>query len=725
MSKCYCIPRSIILLLLLTLSLSSQTRELELKDVILKARTTLGVKVHRGLQWIANSEQFSYIVVKDSSEILYRGRATENRVSPELTLEEMNTLLKGAGLGGLAKFPGINWLDESRFWIWRKDTLVSIDLESSTVKTETWFDGSGVANRDVHTKTFQVAFTRGNSLFIMHPGGVERSVKSVDSTGSIIVGQDIHRREFGIRKGTFWSPNGTYLAFYEKDVSPVTDYPYVDFSTTPAVVKPEKYPMSGMANHIARVGIYHVASDKTIYVQTGQPADQYLTNLAWSPDEKYILLAQINREQNHLRMMKYSANTGELVDMLFEEKDSAYVDPQVAPYFPGEDNSRFLWLSRRDGWNHLYLYNINGELLRQLTSGEWEITKLLGSDTEGERVYFEANRESPVSRDAYTVDLKDSRLLRLTQRDGTHVTQVSRSGAFFLDKYSSLEAPGVQELRAKNGNLLRILARSPNPLKEYRIGEIDIVPFIASDGSKLFGRVLFPADFNPSEKYPLLVYVYGGPHSQQVRNTWMGGNGTWPYWLRYMASKGYLVLTVDNRGTNYRGLEFEQATFRQLGTIEIADQVETIRQLFDAGYVDSKRVGVVGWSYGGFMASSLILREPELFKVAVAGGPVTDWKFYETIYTERYMDTPVENPEGYRASSLMTYTKDLKGKLLLIHGTTDPIVVWQQSVAMIDDAVEKGVHIDYAIYPGEKHGVRGKKRLHLFEKMTRYIMENL
>jgi len=691
----------------------------------MEARTTLGIKVHRGLQWITDTDQFSYIAAEGESEVLFRGSASENLVSPELTLEQMNVLLKKVSLGKLIKFPGINWLDESRFWIWRKDTLVSIDLENLSAKKETWFDGSGLANRDVHSKTFRVAFTRGNSLFVMMPDGVEQAVKSVDSTGSVVVGQDIHRREFGIRKGTFWSPGGGALAFYEKDVSPVTDYPYVDFSSTPAKVISQKYPMAGMANHIAKVGVYNLDSKKTVYLQTGQPEDQYLTNLTWSPDEKYILLAQINRDQNHLRMMKYLAETGEPLEMLFEEKNDAYLDPQVAPYFPGNNSDRFLWLSRRDGWNHLYLYNLEGDLLRQLTSGEWEITKLLGSNAEGEEVFFEANRESPVSRDAYAVDLKDSRLLRLTQRDGTHDTQVSRNGAFFLDKYSSLEAPGVQELRAKNGNLLRVLARSPNPLKEYAVGEVDIVPFIASDGSKLFGRVFFPADFSPSQKYPLLVYVYGGPHSQQVRNTWMGGRGTWPYWLRYMASQGYLILTVDNRGTNYRGLKFEQTTFRQLGTVEVADQVETVRQLFNTGYVDSTRVGVVGWSYGGFMASSLILREPGLFKVAIAGGPVTDWKYYETIYTERYMDTPAENPEGYSKSSLMTYTDSLRGKLLLIHGTSDPIVVWQHSIAMIDDAVNKGVHIDYAIYPGEKHGVRGKKRLHLFEKMTRYIMENL
>ncbi|MEL6824385.1 MAG: DPP IV N-terminal domain-containing protein, partial [Calditrichota bacterium] len=371
-------------------SINAQQRDLTLEEVVMEARTTLGVKVHRGLQWIKDTEQFSYISEKDSQETLYRGSAEENLVASELSILALNNLLGSAGLGNQKKFPGINWLDESSFWIWRKDTLVLIDVANKSAKSVNWFSGKGIANRDVHAETFQVAFTHGNSLLIMMPGGIEQVVKRVDSTGSVVVGQDIHRREFGIRKGTFWSPDGSLLAFYEKDISPVKDYPYVDFATTPAVVKPEKYPMAGMANHVARVGVYDLSTNKTVYLQTGESEDQYLSNLAWSPDEKYILLAQINRGQNHLRMMKYSAETGEPVRLLFEEKDEAYVDPHVAPYFPGDNSSRFLWLSRRDGWNHLYLYNIDGDLQRQLTSGEWEITKLLGSNKKGEEVYFEA-----------------------------------------------------------------------------------------------------------------------------------------------------------------------------------------------------------------------------------------------------------------------------------------------------------------------------------------------
>jgi len=703
--------------------LVAQQKELDLKTAMLGAKTTLAVEKARDLQWIADTEYFSYIGKKDSIEVLFHADARQNTVESLLSLDSFNKIIAVHEIDELKEFPTINWLDKNRFWIWAKNSLVVFDVVEKRLSIHASLTDDA-KNRDVSDSSLHVAFTKGSGLYIANELDVLR-VLAPDSGSQIVVGQDVHRREFGIRKGTFWSPKNNQLAFYEKDISPVTDYPFVDFSTLPATTKPGKYPMAGMANHIARVGVYNLANAEVVYLQTGGPTDQYLTNLSWSPDEKYIYLAQINRDQNHLKFYKYDAATGEQLKLLFEEKSPAYVDPQVGAYFVNENPDQFLWLSRRDGWNHLYLYNSDGQLIKQLTSGEWEIISLKGTERKGRKMYFVANRESPVERDLYAVDLKRSTIDRLTERNGTHSSDVSASGRYFLDTFSSLEIPGLQELRATNGGLLRVLSRGKNPLRDYRVGEVDIVPFLASDSSKLFGRVMFPPDFTPSKKYPLLVYVYGGPHSQQVRNSWMGGNGRWPFWLRYMATQGYLVLTVDNRGTNYRGLGFEQATFRQLGTIEVADQIETVAQLSKAGYVDTSRIAVVGWSYGGFMASSLILRAPEVFKVAVAGGPVTDWKYYETIYTERYMDTPDTNEEGYKTASLMSHVDKLKGKLLLIHGTSDPIVVWQHSIALLDAAINKSKHIDYAIYPGEPHGVRGKKSLHLFEKMTRYIKDNL
>ncbi len=710
--------------LLILSSLFAQNTNLTLQDAALKWRTELAPKRLKQLQWIADEDRFSYVEDIDSVATLFVGRGNNGKTRAVLKLMDLNRWLTVAGIGEMKRFPAVHWMDAHRFWFWKGDSMLISNLKKKSVTVHTFFSGKH-AHPDVAKKSLAIAFTRGNNLYLLLEGGKEIAVTR-DSLVGIVNGQTVHRSEFGIYKGTFWSPENHYLAFYRKDERMVTDYPYVDFTTRPAQAKPAKYPMAGMKNHIVSIGIYDIRTGTTTWLQTGEPKDQYLTNLTWSPDEKYLYVAHVNRDQNHMRLIQYDVATGKAVNTLFEETDAKYTEPLTGLFFIHKDPRRFLWLSRRDGWNHLYLYRSDGQLMKQLTKGEWEITRVHGFDKNGANVFFTAAKESPIHRDLYRVNLRNGKLTRLSSGNGTHRVALSSSGKFFLDIFTNLTNPGITTLFSTSGKQIRNLLTSPNPLKGYRIGRGSILPLEMKDGTVLYSRLILPPDFDPARRYPLIVYVYGGPHSQLVRDTWLGGYGSWMLWLYYLANQGYVVFTVDNHGTSYRGKAFEQATFRHLGTVEINDQLAALKQLIQTHpYIDTTRIGVIGWSYGGFMATSLKLRAPEVFKAAIGGAPVIDWKYYETVYTERYMDTPETNPDGYKESSTLSYVDSLKGKLFLIQGTSDNVVMWQHTILFVNAAIKAGKQLDYFIYPGHKHGIVGKDRFHLLQRMTMWFEKNL
>jgi dipeptidyl-peptidase 4 len=311
----------------------------------------------------------------------------------------------------------------------------------------------------------------------------------------------------------------------------------------------------------------------------------------------------------------------------------------------------------------------------------------------------------------------------LSQGSGTHSAKLSPNGNYIIDTYSSQVTPRkIWVINNKDGKVAQTLLTSKNPVADYALGEVTIFPIKADDGTDLYTRMITPPNFDKNKKYPVVVYVYGGPHLQLVTNSWLGGANLW---MQLMAQKGYIVFTLDPRGTSGRGLEFEQETFRQLGTVEIADQLRGVEYLKSLPYVDADRMGIHGWSFGGFMTTSMMLKSPDTFKVGVAGGPVIDWNYYEIMYTERYMDSPEQNPEGYKNANLLNYVKNLKGKLLMIHGTVDDVVVWQHSLAFIKKAVDEGILLDYFVYPGHPHNVIGKDRVHLMRKVTQYLDDNL
>ena len=544
---------------------------------------------------------------------------------------------------------------------------------------------------------------------------------------NIVLGESVHRNEFGIEGGLFWSPEQSRLAFYRMDQSMVVDYPIVNTKAREAETKPIKYPMAGMKSHEVTVGVWDTHKEKLIYLNTARDTtvherEMYLTNIAWSPDEKYVFIAKVNREQNHMWLEQYDAETGAFVKVLFEEENPRYVEPCEPMIFTPKGN-QFLWFSMRDGYKHLYLYNLDGTLVKQVTKGEYEVEGFIQFDKKGENIFIYANKDNLAGRDAYRVNLKKGTMECLTMTEnglrGTHSVVLSDNGTSWVDVWSSVDVPLRADFRdVKHKNPVKTFYEAENPLKDYAMPDITLGTIKAADGkTDLYYRLITPPNMEKGKKYPTLVYVYGGPHSQLVTDSWLGGGNLY---FMFLAQQGYVVYTLDNRGTDNRGFEFESCTHRHLGEIEMADQMEGVKFLKSLPYVDENRMGVEGWSFGGFMTITMKLAHPEVFKVGCAGGPVIDWKWYEIMYGERYMDTPQENPEGYEANCLLNKAKDLEGRLLVIHGAEDNTVVWQHSLEFIERCINNLKQVDYFIYPHHEHNVRGRERNHLYKKMFDY-----
>ena len=536
----------------------------------------------------------------------------------------------------------------------------------------------------------------------------------------------------------FWSPKGSALAFYRMDERMVTAYPLVNIDTRCATPVPHKYPMAGMKSHEVTVGVYQVATGQTVWLETGLPKEKYLTNIAWSPDEKSIYIAELNREQNEMHLVRYSALTGKKEADLFTETDRCYVEPQHPVLFLPNDPDKFIWQSEADGYNHLYLYDTTGKELRKLTGGEWVVTKVLGFSKDGNKVIFEGTAPHPVSpnmqgtgmqRYIWETDLRTGDIMNcLSWKVGVHRWLLSPSGEYAIDYVSSPSTPrDIDLVRIKDAKVISTLLSAPDPFKSYRMPRIKVGHILAADGkTRLNYRLTLPPDLDETKKYPTIVYVYGGPKVQLVTGDWQNGARGWDL---YMAQRGYVMFTVDSRGSANRGHAFESVIHRNLGINEMADQVKGVEFLKSLSYVDADRIGVHGWSYGGFMTTNLMLTYPEifkeLFKVGVAGGPVIDWSNYEIMYGERYMDRPQDNPEGYKNANLKLKAGNLKGHLLMIHGDIDPVVVWQHSLGFLKACVEADTYPDYFVYPRHEHNVTGKDRPHLHEKITRYFDDYL
>ena len=690
-----------------------------MKDALVNNRTTLAPETLKQLQFIKGTNDIVFIRKINGEDTWVRGSFSDAQGRAFLTLTELNRRVRLAGMDSFKTLPPVQFNNDN-YVVSIKGNKYSFSQSGDTYKLLGEAKASGKEVLD-ESKAGYTAYVDSFNLFVIKDG-VVRQVTN-DGNAGLVYGKAVHQQEFGITKGTFWNDAGDKLAFYRMDQSMVPDYPIIDWSKRPAKANLLKYPMAGDSSHHVTVGIYDAVSGNTHYLKTGLPAEQYLTNIAWAPDGKSIYIAVLNRGQNHMKLNQYDVASGDLVKTLFEEQHDKYVEPQVPMRFLKNNSSQFIWQSRRDGWNHLYLYDVSGKLVRQLTAGQWEVTEVKGFDEKGEKLYYVSTAESPISRNLYSVEIKNARTRKITEGNFNHITTVSESGDYVIDNFSSPDNPRtIQLINTKNGKTVQLL-RAKNPIEEYALGSMNIFTIKSNDGYDLYARLFKPVNFDSTKKYPVVVYWYGGPHAQLITNSFNGGAGD--YWLQYMAERGYLVFTIDTRGSANRGRAFEQTIFRKAGTAQMEDMISGVNYLKSLPYTDASRMGLFGWSYGGFMTTNFMLTHPGIFKAAVAGGPVIDWKYYEIMYTERYMDTPQENPEGFEQTDLTKKVDRLKGKLLLIHGLQDPVVVQQHSVNFVKAAVDKGVQVDYMIYPGHEHNVLGKDREHLYQKVTDFLTLHL
>ena len=590
-----------------------------------------------------------------------------------------------------------------------------------------WQDSiSGQEANDWCPASKATAYVEDHQLFVADGEGRKHQL-STDGSREIVYGQSVHRNEFGIHKGTFWSPDGQRLAFYRMDQSMVQDYPQVDIFPREASYEPDKYPMAGMTSHKVTVGVYDLKTDKTVYLKAGDPTDRYFTNISWSPDSKTIYMFELNRGQNDCRLVSYDAETGEKTSELYRETSEKYVEPMNPILFLPWDDTKFVMQSQKDGYNHLYLFDKSGKELKQLTSGKWVVMEVLGFNKKQKAVIIKANANHPLCHNLYAVDVKTGRMTALDNGQGVHNGKLSASGTLMYDSYTAPDIPrNIDVVNVSRGfaagKTVRLLTAA-DPWKDYQQPIFENGSIKAADGTTdLYYRMVKPTDFDATKKYPTVVYVYGGPHANNVQASWHWYSRTWE---TYMAQKGYIVFILDNRGSQYRGRDFEQATFHQLGQIEMQDQMKGVEFLKKQPYVDADRMGVHGWSFGGFMTISLMLNYPDVFKVGVAGGPVIDWKWYEVMYGERYMGTPQNNPKGYEKTSLISKAGKLKGKLQIITGYNDNTVVPQHCLSFLDACIKAGTQPDFFAYPGEEHNMRGHASVHLHERITQYFEDYL
>ena len=602
-----------------------------------------------------------------------------------------------------------------------RKAFILVDFEAKKI---VWQDSiSGQTANDWNATSRATAYVEDHQLFVVDAQGVKRQL-STDGSREIVYGQSVHRNEFGIEKGTFWSPDGMKLAFYRMDQSMVADYPQVDIFPREATYEPDKYPMAGMTSHKVTVGVYDLKTDKTIYLQAGDPTDRYFTNISWSPDAKTVYMFELNRRQNDCRLVSYDAATGEKQAELYRETSDKYVEPLHPIQFLPWDATKFIMQSQKDGYNHLYIFDINGKELKQVTSGPWVVMEVLGFNKKQKTIVFIANKEHPLHHHLYSVSMKGD-IKQLETVDGVHNGLLSSSGNFLIDRFSTPSRPRVIDVVDINQKMPRhtTLLDAEDTWTGYQQPIFECGSIKAADGATdLYFRMVKPADFNPEKKYPTVIYVYGGPHANNVQASWHWASRSWE---TYMAQKGYIVFILDNRGSQYRGRDFEQATFHQLGQIEMQDQMKGVDYLRTLPYIDMDRLGIHGWSFGGFMTISLMTNYPDVFKVGVAGGPVIDWKWYEVMYGERYMGTPDDNPEGYAKTSLINKAKNLKGKLQIITGYNDNTVVPQHCLSFLDACVKAGTQPDFFAYPGEEHNMRGHASVHLHERITQYFEDYL
>lgn len=718
--------KKLIILFLLGSSFAYGQRNLTLTETVFGPRTYAPKSLY-AQQWIPNTNTFTYID-SDFKSLSSRSEKNNWQASKLITLEDLqksvSSILPENEKIRLSMIPlDYDWLDAKtlQFAVSAATKNYHIQYQVDKKQAHVLAAVPAEAKNIAYTADYsRVAYLKDNNLYYAKSDGQEIAITQ-DSSEAIVNGSDYtHRQEFGIDRGTWWSADNKKILYYRKDEQMVTKYPLIQWADRIATVKNIAYPMAGMKSEEVTLVIYDSETGKKTTLQTGEPKEQYLTICSWDPNSEYVYVGVLNREQNHLKLNKYSATTGAYVSTLFEEKSDSWVEPQHALLFLPTKDDTFLYQSDRDGYNQLYLYSSDGKLQRKLGYQDVIVEDIKGINSKGTKISYLGVTNNGLDRQLFEVDITSGETTQLTQESATHNAALSSDGKFLYDEYSSLTvANNISVKNLKNQKTQQILT-AENPFAgQIDLPKIEAISLLAADGkTPLNGRIIYPTNFDANKKYPVMFYLYGGSHAQLVQNKWLYGAG---YFDLYMAQQGYIVFTMDNRGSDARGRDFTRVTHRNLGVEEMADQLKGVEFLKSKSFVDQSNMGIFGWSFGGFMTTFFMIHQPELFKTGVAGGPVMDWKYYEVMYGERYMDMPQENPEGYEKTNLVNKAAKLQGNLLVIHGAQDPVVVQQHSMAFIEACIKAGKQVDYFLYPSHEHNVSGKDRIHMYEKIAKYF----
>ncbi|HET8865081.1 MAG TPA: S9 family peptidase [Gracilimonas sp.] len=573
----------------------------------------------------------------------------------------------------------------------------------------------------------RAAFVQDNNLFWVDlTTGKETQITNDGEFNKIINGASdwVYEEEFGFAKAWFWSPNGDKIAFYKFNEERVKEF----FMTEWGEIYPEavkfKYPKAGEENSIVSIHVYDLDSGETVTMDVGEETDQYIPRVNWTRDNNILAISRMNRLQNRQELLFADASTGTTEVIISEESDT-WIDVHDNLYFL-QNGKQFITTSEKDGYNHIYLYSMEGEELQQVTEGEWDVTNFIGHDERNYRLYFVSTEESPLQRHLYSARVDGERKRKLTEGEGWHTINMSGDFKYFIGSWGDYNKPTEVALYGQEGRKIRTLEANSDlsqTLEEYSFIEKEFMT-LDVNGSALNAYMIKPAGFDSTQQYPVLMYVYGGPGSQTVTRNFE--SGIRPMWHQFLANQGYIIVSVDNRGTGGRGSDFKKQVYKKLGQLETADQIEAAKIIADLPYVDEDRIGIWGWSYGGYMSSLVLAEGSDVISTAIAIAPVTDWRFYDTIYTERFMQTPRQNPEGYDNGSPLKKASQIEGNYLIVHGTGDDNVHYQNTIGMIDALVAADVDFETMIYPNRNHGIYGgNTRRHLYRLMTNFILENL
>lgn len=705
---------------------------------------SLSGSLTQGIEWAPDGKQLSYFgedgsrngaalwtmeATTGKRKILVNTETLESAIQPEKA-----KAVQATGLGRVQE-NDYQWSPsgDSLLFI-GSSSLVLLDLKTMTPRSLVSGD------TDIEDPKFSpdgkwIAFVRDSNLWVVNAATGEAKALTTGGNEELLKGKLdwVYPEELDCKTAYWWSPDSTKIAYYEMDERRVTRYPIMNMSSPIGAMEYTRYPQAGEANPIVRVGVVHVAGGQTTWMDTGTDADVYIPRVDWLRDSLRLAIQKLDRAQKRLDLVFCDAQTGSS-QIILTETDKYWINLSDDLYF-FSDNRRFLWSSERTGFRHFYLYDLAGNLLGQLTGGDWEISTAGGfgpgaaskpvvDEIKG-HIYFPSNKDNPTETQLYRLDLHDKSITRITREAGTHQVNFAPDASAFVDTYSTSLTPPRIDVKRADGTRIEVIDQNKVPeLAAFHLSPVEFLTLPADDGTKLYAWMMKPPDFDPAKKYPVLVSVYGGPQAQEVRNDWGGIDFLWH---EMMAEKGYIVFSLDNRGMYGRGHAFETPVYHQFGRIELADQLAGLKYLKSLPYVDASRFGIWGWSYGGYLTTYAMFNSPDVFKAGIAVAPVTDWRLYDTIYTERYMGRPQDNEEGYADSSPINQAARLKGKLMIAHGTGDDNVHFANTSEVLNELILGGRYpADVMIFPGRGHSIGDRPaRIQLFERMTEFFLNNL